>query len=90
MNESTRSSVERRLDDEDGTSWIAFAADAIVAHGRPGAVLAFRPDGATDNGTLRSTVTFNSFAAADFALRTMSTREIGRRLALARMAAGGV
>ena len=80
----------RRFTDSEGKVWEAFAADAVVAHGRQGAVLAFRPaqDGAEDE--LRSTITFNSMPAADFALRTLGEKELLRRLSLARMAVGGV
>lgn len=70
-------------------AWEAFAAEAIVAHGKEGAVLAFRRAGGGTDEVLHSTITFNSMAAADFALRTMSEKEVQRRLRLARMAAGG-
>ena len=76
----------RRVTAVDGTEWEAYAADAVVAHGRAGAVLAFRQPG-SDEESLLSTVTFNSMDAADFALRTMSDKEVGRRLSLARQAA---
>lgn len=76
-----------RTDPED--AWEAFAAAAIVAHGKEGAVLAFRRAGGGTDEVLHSTITFNSMAAADFALRTMSEKEVQRRLRLARMAAGG-
>lgn len=78
----------RRLRAADGTEWEGFATDAIVAHGRAGAALAFRPAGESE-GSLLSTVTFNSMAAAEHALRTMSEKEIRRRLSLARQAAAG-
>jgi hypothetical protein len=77
----------RFFEDETGGTWEAFAVDEIVAHGRPGAALAFRSAGSADPG-VRSTITFNSFAAADFALRTLSLKELRRRLDLARVAAG--
>lgn len=73
----------------DGTSWEAIALDAVVAHGKQGAVLAFRPAG-QDVEPLRTSVTFNSSDAADFALRTLGEIELRRRLMLAREAAGGV
>ena len=82
--------VTRPFTTEDGEEWIAFAVDAIVAHGKPGAVLAFRPVGGTEDDTVRSTITFNSHAAAEFALETMSVKELRRRLGLARTAIGGV
>lgn len=80
----------RNFAEQDGRGWEAFAADAIVAHGKPGAVLAFRPAGGAEDEVVRSTITFNSRAAADFALRTMSVKELRRRLGLARAAIGGV
>ena len=80
----------REIVGTDGTRWVAFAEDAVVAHGRAGAVLAFRlADGSRDD-VLLSTITFNSMDAADFALGTMSGKELLRRLRLARQAAGGV
>ncbi len=77
----------RKVLGADGTEWEAYAADARVAHNRAGARLAFRSVGS--EGELPSTVTFNSRAAAEEAIRTMSDKEIGRRLSLARQAAGG-
>jgi hypothetical protein len=81
--------VTRRLVDEDGSEWEAFAADAIVAHGRSGAILAFRPAGSAAGEELRSTITFNSGQAAEFALRTIGEKDLRRRLSLARLAVGG-
>jgi hypothetical protein len=75
---------------EDGTRWEVFAAAAIVAHGRSGAVLAFRPEGQDVVRVLRSTVTFYSVAAAELAIQSMSEKETARRLELARKAAAGV
>jgi hypothetical protein len=80
----------RRFSDDDGLMWEAFAADAIVAHGKQGAVLAFRPADAEPLEELRSTITFNSLPAAEFALKTLGEKELRRRLSLARMAVGGV
>jgi hypothetical protein len=82
--------VTREFQDEDGVLWTAFGAETIVAHGRPGAVLAFRPAQGFEDEAIRSTVTFNSERAAEFALRTMSEKDLRRRLSLARMAVGGV
>lgn len=79
----------RKVTGADGSGWEAYFADAIVAHGRAGAALAFRPVGGRDDEEVRSTVTFNSVAAAEHALRTMSDKEIERRLSLARQAAAG-
>ena len=64
--------------------------DAIVAHGKQGAVLAFRPVDGGPEDELRSTITFNSREAAEFALRTLGEKELRRRLSLARMAVRGV
>lgn len=79
----------RKLTAADGTEWEAYATEAVVAHGRAGAVLAFRLAGDPET-SLVSKVTFNSMAAAEHALRTMSRKEIGRRLSLARQAAAGL
>jgi hypothetical protein len=80
----------RELTDEEGVQWSAFADDAIVAHGRVGAALSFSPVAGQPGDIVRTTLTFNSSEAADFALRTMSDKELRRRLMLARMAAGGM
>lgn len=80
----------RELTDEEGVRWNVFADDAIVAHGRVGRALAFSPVSGAAGDIVRTTLTFNSEAAADFALRTMSEKELRRRLTLARMSAGGV
>jgi hypothetical protein len=80
----------RELTDDEGVRWSAFADDAIVAHGRVGAALAFSPVSGQPGDIVRTTLTFNSAEAADFALRTMSEKELRRRLTLARMAAGGM
>jgi hypothetical protein len=79
----------REFETDEKERWEAIAVDAIVAHGKPGAALAFRPAGGGED-TLPTSVTFNSHAAADLALRTISDKELRRRLNLARMAAGGV
>lgn len=52
-------------------------------------MLAFRRE-SDPEASVVSTVTFNSMAAAEHALRTMSEKEIGRRLSLARQAAAGL
>ena len=78
----------RSIRDAEGNIWEAFAADAVVAHGKQGAILAFRASASPQNDFLRSTVLFNSMAAADLALRTMSEKELRRRLSMARTAAG--
>lgn len=73
----------REFSDEQGRNWHAIAVDAIVAHGKPGAVLAFRPADQPEAEPVQSTVNFNSQAAADFALQTMGANELNRRLSLA-------
>lgn len=80
----------RELTADDESRWTAFAADAIVAHGRPGAILAFRLVDEPETDPIYGTVHFNSLRAADFALRTMANKELLRRLSLARQAAAGV
>lgn len=77
----------RIFESESGARWEAFAVEQVVAHGRHGAVLAFRPAGSSDEG-LHSTITFNSFPAAEFALRTLSVKELRRRLDLTQVASG--
>lgn len=74
----------REFEDETGKPWRAIAVDAVVAHAKPGAVLAFVPAAAPDGEPIEANVTFNSHRAADFALRTMSQKELQRRLSLAR------
>jgi hypothetical protein len=78
----------RQIADDSGRTWEAVAAPEVVAHMRTGAVLAFRPGDAPDAEPLRTTVTFNSPAAAEFAIRTMSEREMQRRLEWAKTDAG--
>lgn len=70
--------------DEEGKAWQAIAVDAVVAHRRPGAALAFVPAGDDPTDPLPGNVSFNSQEAAAFALRTMSDKELRRRLAMAR------
>jgi hypothetical protein len=80
----------REFRDEEGNLWEAVALEAVVAHGKRGAVLAFRPAGDAQAEPLRGSITFNSRDAAEFALRTLGEKELCRRLSLARGAAGGV
>ena len=81
---------EREIVGEDESRWTAFPAEAVVAHGKQGAVLAFRPADDAVGEQLVANVTFNSMAAANFALSTMATKELQRRLSLARKAAAGL
>ena len=78
----------RQVEDGDGRAWIALAAESTVAHLKKGAVLAFRPADEPDAAPLRTPVDFNSAAAADFAIRTMSDKELRRRLTWAKTDAG--
>ena len=77
----------REFRDARGQAWEALAVEEVVAHGKRGARLAFRPAGDGDVPLL-SNVTFNSMDAAHFALRTLGEKELGRRLTLAQEAAG--
>ncbi len=79
----------RQFTDSEGVTWDVLATDAVVAHGREGAALAFRRASETDAEPLRTNITFNSHEAATFAIRTLGEKEIARRLTLARSAAGG-
>jgi hypothetical protein len=74
----------REFNDEEGKGWRAVAVDAVVAHGRPGAALAFVPTDGAQEEPVAANITFNSHRAADFAIRTMSEKELQRRLGLAR------
>lgn len=78
----------RELTDDAGRGWVALPVESRVAHLKAGAVLGFRP--ADDPGAepIRSNVEFNSLNAAGFAIRTMSEKEIRRRLAWAKTDAG--
>ena len=84
----TVDATERRVADNAGREWVAVAAESTVAHLKKGAVLAFRPADDAGADPLRTGVEFNSAAAADFAIRTMSDKEIRRRLDWAKTAAG--
>ncbi|HET8656167.1 MAG TPA: hypothetical protein VFL93_11675 [Longimicrobiaceae bacterium] len=80
----------REFRDEHGKSWEALAVDEIVAHGKKGARLAFRPTDEPAAAPVLSTITFNSRAAADFALGSLGMKELRRRLSLALEEAGTV
>jgi hypothetical protein len=85
---SGKAATTREFADATGTKWTAVAIDQVVAHGRPGAQLAFLPADDAAAEPLRSRVTFNSHQAADFALRTLGEKELQRRLTLAQAEAG--
>lgn len=72
----------RDFSDSEGRAWQAIAVEATVAHAKPGARLAFRPADAPDDELLYSSITFNSFDAAEFALKTLGLMELRRRLSL--------
>ncbi|HEX8829578.1 MAG TPA: hypothetical protein VF705_00340 [Longimicrobium sp.] len=78
----------RPLTDDQGRHWEAFGDDAVVAHMRKGAVLAFRPADEPAAEPVRTTITFNSQAAADLAIRSMSEKDLLRRLDWAKTSAG--
>jgi hypothetical protein len=73
----------REFNDAEGQRWHAVAVPDIVAHGRRGTRLAFRPADRPESTPVASPVTFNSTEAGEFALRTMSEKELKRRLAMA-------
>src|SRR5690606_2473739 len=66
----------RELRDEQGAVWRVVAEPAVVAHGRRGAVLAFRPADDAGAEPLFTTVTFNSMDAAEFAISTLGEKEL--------------
>lgn len=77
----------RTINDDHGRPWEAIAIPTKVAHLRDGAQLAFRSAG--DAGaTVTAPIDFNSLDAAGFAIRTMSEKELRRRLEWAKTAAG--
>jgi hypothetical protein len=88
MVETQTGAAERQVVDGDGRAWVALAVESIVAHLKKGAVLAFRPADEPGAEPTRTPVDFNSAAAADFALRTMSDKELRRRLDWAKTDAG--
>ena len=84
----TTEAVERRVADDAGREWVAVAPESTVAHLKKGAVLAFRPADEPGAEPVRTSVEFNSAAAAEFAIRTMSDKELRRRLTWAKTDAG--
>lgn len=82
--------IVRAFTNDGGEAWEAVAVEAVVAHGKLGAALAFRRAGDPSFEPLRTNVTFNSEEAAAFALRTLGEKELRRRLGLTRAAAAGV
>ncbi len=80
----------RQITDDQGRLWEAVGAEAVVAHMRKGAVLAFRPADEPASEPVRTTITFNSQAAAALAIRSMSEKDLLRRLDWAKTSAGVV
>ena len=78
----------RTIADDGGREWEAVPLPQVVAHMRTGAVLAFRAADEPAAEPIRAAVEFNSEAAAEFAIRTMSDKELRRRLEWAKTAAG--
>ena len=79
----------RTINDDHGRPWEAIAIPTKVAHLRDGAQLGFRPAG-DPAGAVTAPITFNSVQAAEFAIGTMSEKELRRRLEWAKTAAGVV
>lgn len=84
----TKETTTREVADGAGRAWLAVPVESRVAHLKQGAVLGFRPVDEGDGEPIRSNVEFNSFEAAGFAIRTMSDKEIRRRLDWAKTDAG--
>jgi hypothetical protein len=80
--------VPREVADRTGRAWVAVPVESKVAHLKAGAVLGFRPADEPDAEPIRTNVEFNSFRAAELAIRTMSAKEVGRRLEWAKTDAG--
>ena len=77
----------RTITDEDGRAWEVVPVEGRGAHLKRGASLGFRP---AEPGAepIKTNITFNSLEAADFAIGTMSEKEMLRRLAWAKTEAG--
>lgn len=84
----TVSAAGREVTDGNGRAWVVVAAPGKVAHLKDGAVLAFRPADEPDAEPVRTSVDFNSARAAEFAITTMSEKELRRRLEWAKTDAG--
>jgi hypothetical protein len=84
----TLETTTRAITDRNGRAWEAIAVQSKVAHLKDGAALAFRPADEPDAEPVRTAIEFNSAQAADFAIRTMSEKELRRRLEWAKTDAG--
>lgn len=71
----------RTIADEQGREWEVMWVETVGAHMVKAATLAFRPVGEAGTEPLLTPVAFNSPAAADFAISTMSDKELRRRVA---------
>lgn len=80
----------RDFTDEHGRAWRVHPHPTRSAHLRTGASLGFRPADQSEAEPLIGRVIFNSEEAAAFAIRTMSEKELRRRLTLARSASGAL
>lgn len=84
----TENGTMRQITDAQGRVWEVFGAEATVAHMRRGAVLAFRAAGDPAAEPVKTPITFNSQSAAGLAIRSMSEKELHRRLDWAKTDAG--
>jgi len=75
--------MHREFRDAEGRIWTALAEEYRVAHMRSGSRLAFRADDDPSGAAIPSPISFNSLEAGESAVRTMSEKELKRRLAMA-------
>jgi hypothetical protein len=80
----------RTVKDEHGREWTAMWVETVGAHMVKAATLAYRPVDDAAAEPLVTTVAFNSPAAAELALSTMSEKELTRRLAWVKTSSGVV
>lgn len=80
----------RTVKDEQGREWEVTWVETLGAHMVKAATLAFRPVDDAAAEPLVTPVAFNSPAAADFAISTMSDKELRRRVGWAKTASGVV
>jgi len=78
----------REIRDAEGRTWEVVGVESMGAHMKEGRTLAFRAAGDPAAEPVLTAVQFNSQAAADFAIGTMSDKELHRRLAWAKTDAG--
>jgi hypothetical protein len=80
----------RQINDGHGRAWEAVGVPTYVAHMREGRILGFRPADDPAAEPVLTTVSFNSAEAAEGAIRTMSDKELRRRLDWAKTSSGVV